>query len=228
MRTFERGDFSVREYIIPEFRGEPLHQKNIFGYTTSNGLGLDFHISKISYSATDDKFFEALVSGIRLLHNYEPDSATEFEYGSVFYLHQEWARAALHYERSLQLEKQQRTLSQTRWNALVDNLGMAYGISGDLAKAKAVFEYGTKENPSYPIFHYNLACAAAESGDLDSALAQLKLAFQFKAYSNPGEGVPDPAKDDSFKRYLTDPKFLKLTKQFCPNSRQTPAGWECQ
>jgi hypothetical protein len=228
MRTFDHGDFSLREYIIPEFRGQPVHQKNIFGYTTSNGLGLDFHISKSSYSPADDKFFEALVNGIRLLRNYEPDSQTEFEYGSAFYLHQDWTRAAQHYERSLQQEKQQRTLSQTRWNVLVDNLGTAYGISGDLAKAKAVFEYGSKENPSYPMFHYNLACAAAESNDLDAALAQLKLAFQFKAYSNPGEGVPDPAKDDSFKRYLTDPQFIKFTKQFCPNSRQTPGGWECQ
>ncbi len=145
VRTFERGDFSLCEYIIPDFRGQPVHQKNIFGYTTSNGLGLDFHISKGSYSPGDDKFFEALVSGMRLLHNYEHDSETEFEYGSVFYLHQDWTRAALHYERSLQQEKQQRTLSQTRWNALVDNLGMAYGISGDLVKAKAVFLFGISQ-----------------------------------------------------------------------------------
>jgi tetratricopeptide (TPR) repeat protein len=227
MRTFAHGDFSLREYIVPEFRGQPVRQKNIFGYTTSGGLGLDFHISKTAYAPADDKFFDALINGVRLLRSYDPDSATEFAYGSVFYLRQEWTRAALHYDRSLQLEKQQRTLSQTRWNVLVDNLGMAYGLSGELPKAKAVFEYGTRENPSYPMFHYNLACVAAESGDLDAALAQLKLAFQFKAYSNPGEGIPDPAKDDSFQRYLNDPKFAKLTKQFCPNSQQTPAGWEC-
>lgn len=178
MKTFERGDFSMREYVVPQFRGQPVHQKNIFGYATSGDLGLDFHISKDSYSPTDDKFFDSLISGLHFIRDYKPDSATQFGYGSIYYLHQNWTKAALHYERSLQLERQKRALSQTQWNVLVDNLGMAYGMSGELPKAKATFEYGAQENPTYPMFRYNLACADAEMGDLDGALDQLKLAFQ--------------------------------------------------
>ena len=228
MKTFERGDFAMREYMIPEFHGQPVHQKNVFGYAVTRNMGLDFHISKISYAAKDDNFFDSLINGLHLLQDYKPDSATEFGYGSIFYLHRDWARASVHYERSLQLEKQSRTLNPTQWNVMVDNLGMAYGMSGDMSKAKAIFEYGTQENPTYPMFRYNLACADAELGDLDAALEQLKLAFQNKSHSNPGEGMPDPAKDDSFKRYLNDPRFAKLTKELCPSSTRTEGGWQCQ
>jgi len=228
MKTFERGDFSMREYVIPEFRSQPVHQKNIFGYAVSGDMGVDYHISKISYSAADDKFVELLINGLRLIPDYKPDSATEFGYGSIFYLRQDWKKASAHYETSLQLERQKRTLSPTQWNVLVDNLGMAYAMSGELSKAKATFEYGAQENPTYPMFRYNLACADAELGDLDGALGQLKLAFQFKSYSNPGEGIPDPSKDDSFKRYLSDPRFAKQAKELCANSVRTTGGWICQ
>jgi len=101
-------------------------------------------------------------------------------------------------------------------------------MSGEMSKAKATFEYGAQENSTYPMFHYNLACTDSELGDLGAALEQLKLAFQNRSYSDPGEGIPDPAKDDSFKRYLSDPRFAKLTKELCPSSARTEAGWLCQ
>ena len=228
MKTFERGNFSMREYVIPDFHGQPVHQKNVFGYAVSGDMGLDFHVSKMSYSAADDIFLDSLIKGLHLIRDYKPDSATEFGYGSIFYLRRDWTGASAHYERSLQLEKQKRALSQKQWNVLVDNLGMAYGMSGEMSKAKATFEYGAQENPTYPMFHYNLACTDSELGDLGAALEQLKLAFQNRSYSDPGEGIPDPAKDDSFKRYLSDPRFAKLTKELCPSSARTEAGWLCQ
>lgn len=228
MKVFERGEISLREYIIPEFRGKPVHQKNVFGYATSGNMGVDFHISKLAYSPAEDKFFDLLINGARLLQDYRPDSAAEFGYGSIYYLHQEWATASLHYEKALQQEKQKRALNQTQWNVLVDNLGMAYGMAGDLAKAKAVYEYGIKENPTYPMFHYNMACAEAELGNRDAALDQLRAAFQYKSGSIPGEGIPDPIKDDSFKRYVSDPQFTKLARELCPSSTNIGTGWECQ
>ena len=228
MKTFERGNFSMREYVIPDFHGQPVHQKNVFGYAVSGDMGLDFHVSKMSYSAADDIFLDSLIKGLHLIRDYKPDSATEFGYGSIFYLRRDWTRASAHYERSLQLEKQKRALSPKQWNVLVDNLGMAYGMSGEMSKAKATFEYGAQENPTYPMFHYNLACTDSELSNFDAALEQLKLAFQYRSYSDPGESIPDPAKDDSFKRYLSDPRFAKLTKELCPSSARTEAGWLCQ
>ena len=210
IKSYERGTVYMLEYVIPDFRGQPVHQKNVFGYVVAGDMGFDFHISKIGYAAADDAFLKSLLDGIKVIEDYKPDSRTQFGYGSIFYLQQKWARAIPHYESAVELEKQKPELSPVEWTVLVDNLGMAYGISGDLSKAKATFEYGVREKPTYPMFHYNLGCAQAELGDLDGALEELKSAFQNKDHSNPGEGIPDPTKDDSFKRYLNNPKFAKL------------------
>jgi hypothetical protein len=53
---------------------------------------------------------------------------------------------------------------------LVDNLGMAYGITGDLKKASEIFEYGLSKDDTYPMFYYNLACTYAEMNDLDNTI----------------------------------------------------------
>jgi tetratricopeptide (TPR) repeat protein len=228
LRSYQRGDVYVVEYLIPDFRGQPVHQKNVFGYAVTGGMGFDFHISKISYAAADDKLLGPLLDSIKVVADYKPDNRTEFGYGSIFYLQQKWTRAISHYAKAVELEKQQRVLNSDEWTVLVDNLGMAYGLSGDLPNARATFEYGIQEDPTYPMFHYNLGCTHAEQGDVDGALEELKSAFQYKDHSNPGEGIPDPARDDSFRRYLNNPRFTKLAKELCPSSVNTPEGWTCR
>ena len=228
MKSYERGAVYMLEYVIPDFRGQPVHQKNVFGFVTVGDMGFDFHISKIGYAAADSNFLDSLLDNIKVIENYTPDSRTQFGYGSIFYLQQNWARAIPHYESAVELEKQKPVLSPVEWIVLVDNLGMAYGLSGDLSKAKATFEYGVREKPTYPMFHYNLGCAHAELGDIEGALEELRTAFQYKNQSNPGEGIPDPTKDDSFKRYLNDPRFTKLAGELCPTSVNTRDGWMCK
>lgn len=228
LKTYENGPITMAEYFVEEFRGRKIHQKNVWGYMASDGTGLDVHISKIMYTPADQKFMDALVSGMMLIPEYQQDSKTLFGYGSLYFLQKDWSRAAQEYEKALTEEKAKRQLPANEWTVLVDNLGMAYALSGNLDKARSTFEYGVTQDPTYPMFHYNLACASAESADLNGAVDQLRLAFRYKANSLPGEGIPDPAKDDSFQRYLADAKFLQLVKQQCPTSRQTEGGWTCE
>lgn len=63
------------------------------------------------------------------------------------------------------------------------------------------------------MFYYNLACAYAEMNNLDDAIKNLKLAFSHKANLIPGERMPDPAGDDSFARFLSDPRFRRLLEE---------------
>src|SRR5580658_10524064 len=55
-------------------------------------------------------------------------------------------------------KKKNPQLDHTTWRVLVDNLGMAYGITGDLSHAEDTFNYGRSKDPAYPMFYYNLAC----------------------------------------------------------------------
>ncbi len=102
---------------------------------------------------------------------------------------------------------------------LVDNLGMAYGITGDLNKAKETFDYGVSQDRSYPMFYYNLACTYAEMDNLDDAMANLKTAFENKQNAIPGEGMPDPRQDDSFQRFLKNKKFRDLVDSLAGSSQ---------
>src|SRR6266481_6217181 len=78
------------------------------------------------------------------------------EEGSAYYLNHDYKKAIGPYQKALELEKDHSTLDRTLWKVLVDNLGMSYGISGDLKKAKEVFEYGISKDPDYPLFYYNM------------------------------------------------------------------------
>jgi tetratricopeptide (TPR) repeat protein len=142
-------------------------------------------------------------------------------------MQKDWGRATRHLQKALDLERNQRTLSPTEWRVLVDNLGMAYGISGDLPKSKSTLEYGVKEDPKYPMFHYNLACYYGESNDLEHAMEELKTTFLNRSNGIHGEGIPDPRKDNSFRRFLNDPKFQALSKDLCPRSSSSEGRYVC-
>lgn len=133
--------------------------------------------------------------------------------GSSYYLRHDFERAIGPYQRALDLEKEKRTLDKTIWKVLVDNLGMSYGITGDLDKAKETFEYGISKDPDYPMFYYNMACTYGEKKDMDKAIEYLKLAFDRRENMIEGEEMPDPATDSSFKRFMQNEKFKAALKE---------------
>jgi len=228
VKSSERGPLALLEYFVETFKGRNLQQKNVVAYLVSGSQAFEVHISKVGYSPEDETFFTAFLDAIKIIDNFQPGSFDRFRYGSYFYLQKDWAKAIPQYEKALDLERGRKALPEAEWRVLVDNLGMAYGISGDLQKAKRLFEFGITQDPEYPMFHYNLACADAELNDLDDALQDLQAAFRYSANSIPGEGMPDPSKDSSFEKYRSDPRFRTLAQQLCPSSRETPSGFICE
>jgi tetratricopeptide (TPR) repeat protein len=94
-----------------------------------------------------------------------------------------------------------------------DQTGMSYGISGDLAKARRIFEEGTAKDPDYPMNYYNLACADAGENKLSEAKIHLQQAFDRKAHMNPGETLPVPTEDDSFLPYKSNQEFWSFLER---------------
>ncbi len=58
-----------------------------------------------------------------------------------------------------------------------------------------------------------MACAFAEMGKRDEAIASLRRAFEFRENMLPGETLPDPATDDSFARFMKDKPFADALKE---------------
>ena len=133
--------------------------------------------------------------------------------GSAYFLKHDFKKAIPPYQKALDLEKEHPSLDKTFWKVLVDNLGMSYGITGNLKKAKEIFEYGISKDPDYPMFYYNMACTYGEMKDMDKAIEYLKLAFARKANMIEGEAIPDPATDASFERFMNNQKFLDALKE---------------
>ncbi len=143
----------------------------------------------------------------------EKSTMEYMEEGSAHYLKGDYKKAIPPYQKALDLEKEKQTLDKTLWRVLIDNLGMSYGITGNLKQAKETFEYGISKAPEYPLFYYNMACTYGEMDNVDKAIDYLKLAFDRKDNIIAGEEMPDPAADSSFKRFMKNEKFLKALKE---------------
>ena len=130
------------------------------------------------------------------------------EIGSSYYIQRDYAGAIGPYQKALDLEKRDPKLDKTLWRVLIDNLGMSYGVTGDLDKAKETFEYGISKDDEYPLFYYNMACTYGEMGEEDKAIEYLRGAYERRENMIKGERFPEPATDSSFAKFMKSEKFL--------------------
>jgi len=148
---------------------------------------------------------------VRLPPPAPPNSKELLNMGNALFRQYEYARAIAPYQKAFELEKAEPQLDRTLWRTLIENLGMAYGMTGHLKEAKAIYEEGIQADPIYPMFHYNLACTFADMNDLDHAMQSLKTAFRHRKNQNSGEGVmPDPRQNSSFQRFMKHDIFRSL------------------
>jgi hypothetical protein len=228
VRSSQIGEIAVIEYLIPVFQKVPLHQKNFVACLTNEDVYVDLHLSKVQFHDSDESLFTDLLKKVRITDvsasaptASSPDAAPAatlpaessidfFREGSRYFVASDFRKAIGPYQRALDLEKKNPQLDHTLWRVLVDNLGMAYGITGDLRHSDETFTYGLSKDPNYPMFYYNLACVDAERNDMDKTIDDLKKAFELKANTIPGEGMPDPRHDDSFQRFMSNDRFRKF------------------
>ncbi|MCA1594261.1 MAG: hypothetical protein LC754_16870 [Acidobacteria bacterium] len=217
-KTSEYKQMPTLEYLVKEFKGQHVNQKHLNAYIVKDDIWIDIHFSKLLFKPGDEQLFYQILDSVKFIVNDKPAAAgpTSLDYlqqGSSYYLKGDYKKAVAPYSKALELEKQKPQLGKTLWRVLIDNLGMSYGITGDLKSAKETFEYGLSKDATYPLFHYNMACTYAEMNDLDAAIASLKQAFAHKDNIISGEQMPDPASDDSFKRFKKNEKFRQALKE---------------
>ena len=144
-----------------------------------------------------------------------PDNITAQMYlGQTLFKEEKFTAAITPYEKVRELEKNGLNLSLTQRRILGDQLAMAYGLSGRSADAKVLLQESVRNDPGYPLNYYNLACLAADQDDKPAVLKNLNLAFQHRDQVLPGEQMPDPESDPSFKKYAEDAEFKALAGKF--------------
>jgi predicted Zn-dependent protease len=133
--------------------------------------------------------------------------------GQTLFEQQKFADSLRPFERALDLERSGNKLTSNQHRILLDQLVIAYGISGNLKKARGLLEDAIRRDPEYPLNYYNLSCVFAGEGDKGNALANLSLAFERKGNVLKGEKMPDPRTDSSFQKYIQDDDFIELMKK---------------
>ena len=140
-----------------------------------------------------------------------PNSRELLDIGNALYRQNKYAQTISPYQKAFDLEKTEPQLDRTQWRVLIDQLGMAYDMTGRLKEAKATFQEGIQADPTYPMFHYHLACTFAEMNDLDHAMQSLTTAFRHRKNQNPGDkGMPDPHQNSCFQRFMKNDTFRNL------------------
>ena len=170
-----------------------------------------FEQARREYSA--GKFADA-ERDFRELTKRDPSNIYAHVYlGQTLFRQERYAEAVTPFEKVRDLERNGTKLSSDQHRILIDQLAMAYGISGELKKARALLQEAIRQDSAYPLNYYNLACASAESGDKEEMLANLSLAFQHKDGLLKGEQMPNPRTDSSFQRFAQDRDFILLVKK---------------
>jgi hypothetical protein len=210
------GEMAVLEYLVPVANNAPVRQKNLFGCVVKDDVYADIHLSKVGFKDDDEPSLKAILSSAKFTDGTQSpnDSALLFKEGSAHFLKNEYDKAIGPYQNALDREKIAPALPVAQWRVLVDNLAMAYGVTGKSETSEQVLNYGVSKDPTYPMFYFLIADARAERNDLENTLRFLRLALKYRENMNSGEKLPDPLADDSFKRFYQNGEFKKLAGEF--------------
>jgi tetratricopeptide (TPR) repeat protein len=179
---------------------------NVRGFVAMGDLCGDMDFYSEASISSEDPELKKIFESFSLDPNYIARFEDLFLYAEILYRHEQYKAAAPIFEQALaKLDDDPTQLKMRR--VTTDQAGMSYGISGDLSKARAIFEAAIVKDPGYPLYYYNLACADAEENKLADARVHLQQAFARKENMIPGEKLPDPTKDDSFLPYKKNKDF---------------------
>jgi hypothetical protein len=210
---------SLVSYTTRGNKGKTVYM--VRGFTGTDDICGDLEFYSDTPITADDASLKKAFASYYFDENYSPQVNDVFIYAQVLYQAHMYKAAAPIFEIALaKLREKPDTAfmrdAKTTRRVLTDQAGISYGMSGDIPKARSLFEKAIAEDPDYPMYYYNLACADAEDKNLVGAKQHLQEAFARKANVLPGEAMPDPMTDDSFLPYRDNKEFWAFLKSLRP------------
>lgn len=203
---------SLVTYTVQARGGKTVYM--VRGFIATSDICGDLEFYSDSPITADDPELKRVFASYKLDEKYMPTFQDALLYGQILYKAQMYKAAAPIFETALSLLPQSPVVDQTTMRrVLIDQAGMAYGISGDIQKSRSIFEKAIADDSTYPLYYYNLACADAQEKNLADAQKHLREAFDRKANVIPGEQMPDPTTDDSFLPYRNNKDFWNFLER---------------
>jgi hypothetical protein len=212
LRTGElaRSDGPPVALVVYTAEGERGDGYLVRGFIATGDLCGDLEFDSTEPISEQDADLAAIFASYKLDPEYTPAFVDIFQYAQVLFQTGQLKAAAPLFEKALAMlpaDGAPFVSKKIATRVVTDQAGMAYGASGSIAKARAIFNAAIAVDPGYPLYYYNLACADAEEQNLLAARKHLQQAFARKAEVNPGESMPDPTQDDSFQPYKENKEF---------------------
>ena len=195
-------------YTAANEDGSPAYR--VRGFVAAGDICGDLEFYSHDPIHDDDADLKLAFASFHLNSGYAPQLGDLALYAQILLRQHDYAAAAPVFEKALTVvppDGAPFASAQLASRVVRDQAGMSWGISGDLAKARRVFEEGTMRDPDYPMNYYNLACADAGENKLSEARVHLRQAFDRKNNVNPGEALPDPTQDGSFLPFKSNREF---------------------
>ncbi len=193
--------------------GKNFRHDNLHCYWVKGDWWTEIHASRISADDVTLREFSRIMRSARFTPGSDRERLGTFLSAHADFLAGNYSGASTVYENLWRQERQSRTMNRDVMRVMLDELGMSYGIAGDLKRARSHFQQQIAADPEYAMYYYNLACAEAESGNLSGTVTNLRAAYRRKSLLDPLEALPDPRQDSSFKRYLNAPDFQELMRE---------------
>jgi hypothetical protein len=212
---------AVAKYAVRGRGGKTVY--SVRGFVATDDICGDLEVYSDTPISVDDGAVKKIFASYRFDQNYSPQFDSVLLYAQTLYEAHMYKAAAPMFEVALaKLKENPETAARmmkdtkTATRVVTDQAGMAYGMSGNVPKARSLFEKAIVEDPDYPLNYYNLACADAEEKNLADARTHLRQAFARKANVISGETMPDPTKDDSFLPYRDNKEFWAFLETLQP------------
>ena len=211
IKKYESNDKAYLEFMINEHDGKQVFQKNLVEYISGEDIWACIQVSTMPYKEEDYAKLKKVLDSASIIDHYGENCYSYWNLGNDLYLNKnDYNKAIEAYEKARGLESKKTQLDKYTWIIMMDNLGMAYGMTGKLDKAIEIFNAGIKRYPEHPLFYYGLACAYAEKRDLEASLVHLDNAYKRRGHIFFGEKLANPMTDDSFKPFWNNKKLKSL------------------
>jgi hypothetical protein len=217
----DRPSIAMTRYAAQGSDGKTVY--SVHGFVAIDDICGDLEVYSNTPITADDGVVQKIFASYRFDPNYSPQFDSVLLYAQTLYQARMYKAAAPMFEVALLKLKENADMAakmmkdtKTATRVVTDQAGMAYGMSGNVQKARSLFEKAIAEDPDYPLNYYNLACADAEEKNLADARTHLQQAFARKANVISGEAMPDPTKDDSFLPYRDNKEFWAFLKSLQP------------
>ena len=184
------------------------HNHDVFAFSGNAKTCAEAHASTIGGSPDEEK---NLAAALALFHpdlSYRPTCAHYLPEANAFYKQAPMTGAPFYDACLKTIPKDTQDATQVHDRRLaVDQIVIALGMAGQVARARHYADDAIKLDPDYPLNYYNLACADAEEGKASAARVHLEQAFARRQNTLAGEELPDPEKDDSILKLKGNTEF---------------------